>query len=406
MFTEKQLDRYAEVLLWALKKARSRPFRREDIVLIRYHRPALRLAEILYAKILQMGMNPLQRIIPTPVMEKDFFELSNHRQLVFQAPGDKELFQNLNGSLFLHAPESITHLSDIDPRRIGKATVAAKYLRDILNRRDQAGSFGWTLCTFPTAGLAEHAGITPAQYAAQIVSACFLNRTSPLKHWEEVFKSALAIKKWLNQIQAKTYHIESDNIDLTVTPGKKRKWIGLSGHNIPSFELFLSPDWRGSNGIYYSDLSSYRSGNYVRGVRLEFKQGVVVDAKAREGEHFLKAQLALDGGADKIGEFSLTDKRFSRISKFMANTLFDENYGGKYGNCHLALGSSYANSYAGSPNQLTPAAKKNLGFNDSALHWDLVNTEKKRVTARLASGEKIVLYENGLFLNPNPGRAE
>lgn len=106
----------------------------------------------------------------------------------------------------------------------------------------------------------------------------------------------------------------------------------------------------------------------------------------------------MDKGANKVGEFSLTDRRFSRINRFMANTLFDENYGGRYGNCHLALGSSYSDSYTGDPGRLTPAAKKKLGFNDSALHWDLVNTEKKRVAARLASGKKIVIYENGIFL--------
>ena len=41
--------------------------------------------------------------------------------------------------------------------------------------------------------------------------------------------------------------------------------------------------------------------------------------------------------------------------------------------------------------------KKKLGFNDSALHWDLVNTEKKTVTAYLRTGERIVIYEDGCF---------
>jgi aminopeptidase len=81
----------------------------------------------------------------------------------------------------------------------------------------------------------------------------------------------------------------------------------------------------------------------------------------------------------------------------MANTLYDENYGGRYGNCHLAVGSSYTDSFTGEPGRLSRARKENLGFNDSALHWDLVNTEKKRVTAYLKGGGKTVVYENGLF---------
>jgi aminopeptidase len=41
--------------------------------------------------------------------------------------------------------------------------------------------------------------------------------------------------------------------------------------------------------------------------------------------------------------------------------------------------------------------RENLGFNDSAIHWDLVNTEKKRVTAYHADGRKTVIYEDGIF---------
>ena len=160
----------------------------------------------------------------------------------------------------------------------------------------------------------------------------------------------------------------------------------------------LSPDWRGTKGIYFANQPSYRSGNYVKGIRLEFKEGPAIKITAEEGEEFVKKQLSMDEGANKLGEFSLTDKRFSRINKYMANTLFDENYGGQYGNCHVALGSSYADSYDGDPTTLSTDLKKKLGFNDSALHWDLVNTEPKRVQAHLASGQKIIIYENGKFM--------
>ena len=397
MFTEKQLDRYADALLWGLKIARTKKFKKNDIVLIRYDMPAVRLAEIVYAKLMNMGIHPVQRTNPTANMEQHFFEKANKKQIIFQTPGDKELYNRLNGGIFLYAPESITHLSHIDPKKIGKAAVAQKYLRDILDARDQAGDFGWTLCVFPTKELARHAKLSMKAYAAQIVNACFLNRVSPVSHWQDIYNNATSIKKWLNSMTVMAYHVESENVDLIITPGDKRKWIGISGHNIPSFEIFLSPDWRGTRGIYFSNQPSFRSGNYVKGVTLEFKKGAVVNVKAQKGENFITKQLSMDKGANKVGEFSLTDKRFSMIDTFMANTLFDENYGGKYGNCHLALGSSYADTYNGNPKELTKEKKEKLGYNDSALHWDLVNTEKKRVTAHLTSGKKVTIYENGKF---------
>jgi len=344
-----------------------------------------------------MGINPVQRAMVTSDMEKNFFLLSNSKQLVFQPPGDETLYNNLNGNIFLHAPESITHLKNIDPKKIGRAAVAAKKLRDILTKREEQGAFGWTLCVFPTEELAKHADLSIKGYSDQIIKACFLNKKSPVSEWQQIYKTAMSMKKWLNSMKVKFYHIESENVDLKITPGEKRRWIGISGHNIPSFELFLSPDWRGTKGTYFANQPSYRSGNYVTGVRLEFNRGSAFKIEAQTGENFVRKQLSMDKGANKLGEFSLTDKRFSKINTFMANTLFDENYGGKQGNCHVALGSSYSDTYDGDPKKLTKDLKDRLGFNDSALHWDLVNTEKKRVTAHLQSGKKRTIYENGKF---------
>lgn len=397
MFTETQLKRYADVLLWALKTARSGRMKKREIVIIQYHRPAIRLAEILYRELLQMGRHPIQRMLPTPVMEKDFYTHSVVPQLTFIPPGEEKLYASLHGSIFLYAPESITHLQKIDAKKIGKVALARKSLRKIIDAREEKGDFSWTLCVYPTEELAAHADLTLQEYTHQVVQACFLNRKEPVTHWRQIYKNITAIKKRLNRLDIKSLHIESGRTDLHVFPGEKRRWLGLSGHNIPSFEVFTSPDWRDTNGVYFADQPSYRSGNYVRDVRLEFKRGIVVEVKAGEGHKFLKKQLSMDKGASRVGEFSLTDKRFSRVNAFMANTLYDENYGGKNGNCHIALGSSYTEAYTGSLQTLKPERKKKLGFNDSALHWDLVNTESKRVTAYLNSGGKKVIYNKGSF---------
>jgi aminopeptidase len=397
MLTERKMNKYSDVLVWGLKTARKGTFQKNDIILIRYNMPAVKMAEILQAKLLDVGMNPVLRMGLTSKMEHNFYKKANKKQLVFQSPGKKEFYENLNGSIALYAPESLTHLSDIDPRKIGKASVAVKPFRDILDRREAKGAFGWTLCMVPTPELAKQAHLSLNRYTAQVVRACYLDKPDPVQAWKKIYRDATAIKRWINGMGVKSYHVESANIDLKITPGKKRKWVGISGHNIPSFEIFLSPDWRGTEGVYFANQPSFRTGNYVEEVRLTFRKGSVVKREAKKGENFLVKQLSIDKGAGRVGEFSLTDKRFSRINRFMANTLFDENYGGRYGNCHLALGSSYLDTYDGDPAKLTKERKGKLGLNDSALHWDLVNTEKKTITANLTSGKKTVIYENGMF---------
>ncbi len=397
MLTEDQLEKYADVLIWALKVARGNPFKKQDNIFIQYDRAALGLAEILYSRVLDMGMNPVQRMGLTKVMERGFYERANNRQLVFLAPGDREFCSGINGRIFLHAPDALTHLKDVDPARIGKALVARKPLRDIFNRREEEGLYSWTLCTLPTGELAKQAQMAPAEYTEQIIRACYLDFDDPVSRWQTILREVRSIKKWLDGLDVKSMHIESRSIDLTITPGEKRKWIGISGHNMPSFEIFTSPDWRGTEGHYFANLPSFRSGNYVEGVRLAFKKGAVTDIDAKTGADFARKQLSMDKGARRIGEFSLTDRRFSRIDRFMADTLFDENHGGQYGNCHIALGSSYSVTYRGDPSELSTEAKKKMGYNDSALHWDLVNTEDKTVTASLSSGKKVLIYANGMF---------
>ncbi len=397
-FDVKELERYAEVLIWGLKKARNGRYRRGDIILLRFDAPAIKLLEVVYEKIMTMGMNPIVRMGLTSKMERIFYEKANRNQLTFIAPGEKELIEKANGSIYLYAPESLTHLSSVDPKKIGKAILSRKFLRDIMEKREEIGEFGWTLGLFPTPALARHADMKLDEYEKQVKKACFLDKIDSVREWNRIFHHAKKLKKWLNSLDIKGYLIESENIDLFIRHGKRRRWVGISGHNIPSFELFISPDWRGTEGTYYADQPSFKNGNLVKGVRLQFKKGSVVQMEAEEGEGFLIKQLSVDRGANRIGEFSLTDKRFSRIDRFMANTLYDENYGGDFGNCHIALGASYSDTYDGNPKDLTKEEKRRLGFNDSAIHWDLVNTEEKRVTAILNSGKELLIYEKGIFL--------
>ncbi len=398
MLSPEELENYADVLLWGLKTARKQKFKKYDVVALRFHQPAKPLANILFDRLLQSGLNPVQRVLDTPEMEKSYYTHSNARQLTFVPPGEENLYRHLNGSIMLYAPESLTHLSGIDPKKIGKAAVAKKFLRDTLDGREESGEFSWTLCVFPTMALARHARMSLKSYSQQIAAACFLDQPEPVKTWQDIFQKVHAIKKWLNGLTVEKFHIESNNIDLSITPGHKRKWLGVSGRNIPSFEVFISPDWRGTRGVYYADQPSFRSGNLVSGVRLEFEKGSVVRIEARKGAAFVRSQLNMDTGARRLGEFSLTDRRFSNINAFMANTLYDENFGGQHGNCHVALGASYSDAYAGKPVDLDDSRKDALGFNQSALHWDLVNTEKKRVSAHLKGGRNITIYENGKFV--------
>ena len=67
-------------------------------------------------------------------------------------------------------------------------------------------------------------------------------------------------------------HVEGEDVDLRISLGEQRRWLGGRGRNIPSFELFTSPDWRGTEGWIYCNQPLYRYGNLVKGIRLDVRR--------------------------------------------------------------------------------------------------------------------------------------
>jgi len=396
VLSNKQLEKYADALIWGLTTAR-KGFKKYDTVLVRCDLEGRELGEIVHRKLVQRGYNVMFRFLMSPRLERDFYEFSDDKQRAFVAAGEKEMYENLNGNVYIHAPSSLTNLKGIDTKRQSQVALARRFVRDIMTKNEEKGRFGWTLCTYPTEELARQAKLSVKEYAAQIAKACYLNEPDPAKKWGQIYKDTMAIKKWLNTMGIDTIRTESASMDFEVKLGEKRKFLGVSGHNIPSFEIFTSPDWRGTKGVYYANLPAFRGGNYVEKIRLEFKDGRAVKIAAAKGDEYVKKIMATDKGASQLGEYSLTDRRFSRIDKFMADTLFDENHGGKHGNCHVAIGDSYSDTYAGDISKLTKEKKEKIGYNSSAVHWDMINTEDKKVTATLKNGRKVTIYEKGQF---------
>ncbi|MFW5487611.1 MAG: aminopeptidase [Desulfovibrio sp.] len=403
MFDREEIERYAEVLLWGLDISRPQSIPSGGIVLVRFDLPALKLAEEIQALLLKRHLNPVLRLNSTAAMEYNHYAHSAFRQLTFVSPGEEELYRSLSGLISLLAPESLSHLSSTAPEDIAAVQLARKSLRDILDERELNGELSWTLGLWPTPILAENAGTSLDSYAEQVRSACLLSHPEPVHAWKKRWKAARKIKNWLNELDLATLHVTSEHMDLHIDVGRQRRWVGLTGHNIPSFEIYVSPDWRGTHGTYYADLPSFRSGNLIEGLELVFKDGVVRDLKASKGEAFVRRQIEMDQGASRVGEFSLTDRRFSNINRFMAHTLYDENFGGEQGNCHIALGASYADTFAGKSDEFSADVRNSLGFNTSALHWDLVNTEPKHVTGRTNSGREVVVFSQGEFACPDIG---
>lgn len=329
--------------------------------------------------------------------DRDFFKLAKPHQLkFFPRKYAKGLVGQIDHSLFMISEVDMHELEGIPPKKIMQRGLAWKPYMDWRREKENIGKFTWTVGLYGTYAMAKEAGISEKEYWGQIIKACFLDKKDPIKEWRRAYVKMEKIRLKLNALPIGTLHVKGPDADLWVHLGEKRQWKCGSGRNIPSFEHFTSPDWRGTEGWIRFNQPLYRYGVHIEGVELWFKNGRVVKAKARKNEQVLKQMIATKN-ADKMGEYSLTDKRFSRITRFMAETLYDENVGGPHGNTHLALGKSYQDCYKEDPGELSPEDWERLGFNDSSVHTDIISTAPRTVTAHMKNGTKKVIYKNGLF---------
>ena len=328
---------------------------------------------------------------------KSFFELASDEQLDhFPARYLRGLVDEMDHQVSVIAEADPHALETIDPARIMRRGVALRELMDWRGEKENEGRFSWTLGLYGTDAMAAEAEMGAEEYWEQIVHACFLDEQDPIARWQEVGRTLESTRERLDALDIERLHVEGEDADLWISVGERRRWLGGRGRNIPSFELFTSPDWRGTEGWIRFDQPLYRYGNLVKGISLRFEDGRVVESSAAQNEAVLKEMIATEG-AERVGEFSLTDKRLSRITRFMAHTLYDENVGGPFGNTHIALGRSYQDAYAGDPSDVATEEWERLGFNNSSVHTDIVSTSDRVVTAQLRGGGERVIYRDGEF---------
>jgi aminopeptidase len=389
------LRKYASVLVnFALNDGEG--IRKDEVVQIVSQTPGMPLAKELYRAVLKSGGHPLVNMIDDDFKYLHLTEGSDVQIGYFPERFYRGIADTIDHSIRVLADRDPLFLSSVDPRKIILNTKSTKPYRDWLDKKEDEGKFTWTLCLYGTEGVAREAGLSIEEYWEQIERSCFLADDDPIATWQSVYTELNRVLDALNAMPIVKVHVKAADTDMTIRLGSHRRWLGGRGRNIPSFEIFTSPDWRGVEGHIYFDLPLYRYGQIIRDVRLEIREGRIVAATASQNEKLLREMIA-QSNADKIGEFSLTDKRFSRITKFMAETLFDENFGGEFGNTHLAVGKAYHDACSLDPKSMTKEEFADLGFNDSPEHTDIIATADRVVTATMADGSTRIIYKGGEF---------
>ena len=392
---EQLLNKYSKVLIdFALNDGKG--IKKGDVVLLRVPECAKPMLKSLYTTVLKSGGHPIVQYSPDD-MSRLIFEHGSDEQIAFSSKILQKAYINqVDQVVSIIATTNKKELEGIDANKIISRQKAMKHFRDALQEKENKKKLTWTLAMYPTKEMAKEVNMSLEQYWQEIIKACYLDHEDPVSKWREILNQIETTKNTLNKLDINYLHIEALDTDLKIGLDKNRKWMCGSGRNIPSFEIFISPDFRRTQGKIKFTEPLYRYGNLITDVYLEFNKGKVTKFDASKGREVLKSMIETKG-ANYVGEFSLTDRRLSRITKFMGETLFDENVGGDQGNTHIALGSAYKDSYPKDVSKVKKEDWKKMGYNESIIHTDIVSTSKRKVTAHLNDGTKKVIYENGEF---------
>jgi aminopeptidase len=276
------------------------------------------------------------------------------------------LYENADSVLSLGGGRNTAASADVPGER------AQRYGRARQGVREARLDTDWVSTVHPTRSLAQQAGMAYEAYREFVYDAT-------LRDWETLAEEMDQLKEILDD--GEEVRIVNEGTDLTLfidgrTAVNSAASVAYDSHNLPSGEVFTAP--YDTAGVVTFDVPMTIRGRDVRDVKLTFKDGVVVDWEATQGEDVIDEIIQTDGGSRQLGELGVGMNR--GIDRPTGRILFDEKMAGTV---HLALGRAYdANLPDGESG------------NDSAVHVDLI-TDMTGDSRLEVDGE--VIQRDGVF---------
>lgn len=338
---------------------------------------SLPLLEALYERLIIAGAHVKTTIIP-PGWDEIFFKYASENQLKHTCPFTLHEAGLCDKRIRVIGPSNTRSLSHVDSKNAALASKANQPILSKVLTRSAADELDWIVTLCPTAAGAQEGNMGTHEYADFVFGAGYLDEEDPVAHLRKIEEQQ---QKMIEYVQGrKELHFKTPHgTDLRVNI-EGMKWKNSCGkRNYPDGEIFTGPNLNaadgGVNGVVKYTFPAIWQNTVVEEIELTFEKGVVVDAKAKRNEVFLKAMIGQDPGASRLGEIAIGTNY--KIKDFTQNILFDEKIGGTF---HAALGMGYPETG---------------NKNESALHWDMICDLREGGTIS-ADGE--VISKDGKFV--------
>jgi aminopeptidase len=249
-----------------------------------------------------------------------------------------------------------------------------RYL-EAVNRRE----VNWAIVAYPNEGWARTVFGEPdvERLWEAVATATRLDEDNPVEAWRTHIAKLEQRAAQLDERRFDAIRFRGPGTDLTVGLSARARWctakeVTVEGRehvvNMPTEEVFTSPDRRRTQGTVRSTKPLALVGTVVRDLEVRFEAGRAVEVNASSGAEVVREQMRSDEGGALLGEVALVDgeSRVGKTGLVFLNTLFDEN-----ATCHIAYGAgileAVENGAGASASEL-----EELGFNESTIHTDFM----------------------------------
>src|SRR5271157_2043155 len=226
----------------------------------------------------------------------------------------------------------------------------------------------WCVLRWPTPSMAQAAGMSTEAFEDFYFDVCTMN-------YPKMARAMMPLQKRMNR--ADRVHLKAPGTDLRFSIKGIGALLAEGKRNIPDGEVFSCPVKDSVEGVIQYNTPTLYAGTKFENVRLEFKEGRIIQATANNTRR-LNEILDTDAGARYVGEFSLGFNPY--ILNPMCDILFDEKIAGSL---HFTPGQAYQQADNG---------------NRSAVHWDMVLIQRREWGGGEVWFDGRLIRKDGLFV--------
>ena len=311
-----------------------------------------------------------------------------------------------NAAFLMLSTEFPGYFADIPSENMTAAALKSRTSKPLYKLKQLTNEISWCIAVIPNKiwakkkfpDLSEDDAYN--EYFKLMCHCTMVDKENPIEEWNKFLDRQRMLVSKLNELQiTKMHYTNSLGTDLVIGLSPDALWqcAGYEGEdvivNMPTYEVFTSPDYRLTEGVVYASKPLMYGGALVDKFWVKFKNGKVVDYDAEVGKEILKGIIESDEYSCFLGECALVDKNtaIAQTNFVYGETCLDEN-----ASCHIALGDAFPECLKGAEDESIDE-RRERGLNHSDNHVDfMIGTDDLNIVAETKNGEMLI-FKNGEF---------